>query len=351
LTVHIHTSDCLFRGSLQRVYSDVVVQLSMVKLRKVQQTRTGTFFVCLPRSWSEEHGLRKGAQIALVETSNGRLCIDAKPARDSQPHVAVLGRGPFLSREIKGRYLLGFEVIRVEAKERFDFDVRTAIKQTVGSLVGLEIVEETSSQIVLQFLLEPSGFPPERLLARNFAIVSGMNHDAVNSFTDGDLQLAKSVVVRNDESHRQYLLLVRILGTVAQDQGLAEKLGLNSIDCLNYSLAARFVQDLGDAAMQVANEALGLNGVKLSDEMKVRLDSLQKVCFDASDQAVKAFTDKEVSSAENVRSMHAKVDELSREVETAVKNQPFPEMPQLLVVVTLLGRVYDLSVSLADLVG
>ena len=41
----------------------------MGELRKVQRTATGTFFVCLPRSWAEEHGLRKGALIALDETS------------------------------------------------------------------------------------------------------------------------------------------------------------------------------------------------------------------------------------------------------------------------------------------
>jgi phosphate uptake regulator len=324
--------------------------MGMVKLRKVQQTRTGTFFVCLPRSWAEQHGLKKGAQVALDETSDGRLCIDVKSAGESQPKVAALAPGPFLSREIVGRYLSGFDVIRVEAKERFDFDVRNAIKQTVSSLIGLEIVEETSSKMVLQFLLEPSGFPPEKLLARNLGIVSGMNRDAVATVADGDLQLAKSVVARNDESIRQYLLLFRIVGMVAQDQGLAEKFGMTPIDYLCYGLAARFVEDLGNASLQAANEALRFNGVKLSDEMKSLLDKLQRVCSDASDRAVKAFVSKDVSSAESVRGMSAQVDELSREVEKTAKNQPVSEMPQMLAAASLLRRVYDLSVNLADLV-
>jgi phosphate uptake regulator len=323
----------------------------MVKLRKIQQTQTGTFFVCLPRSWAEEHGLKKGAQVALLEASDGRLCIDAKSERESQPRVAVLGSGPFLSREIVGRYLSGFDIICVEAKERFDIDVRTVVKQTIGSLVGLEIVEETSSQIVLQFLLEPSGFPPEKLLVRNFATVSGMNRDAVSSFVDGDLELAKSVLVRNDESNRQYLLLARILGTVVQDQGLAEKFGLSSVNCLSYSLAAKFVEELGSTSMQVANEALALNGVKLSDEMKNLLDGLQKLCSEASEQVVKAFVSKDVSSAENVLKMRAKVREVSADVEKAAKNHPISELPQIWVVANLLRHMHELSVRLADLVG
>ena len=50
----------------------------MGELRKVQRTATGTFFVCLPRSWAEQHGLKKGALVALDETGEGKLLIDPK---------------------------------------------------------------------------------------------------------------------------------------------------------------------------------------------------------------------------------------------------------------------------------
>ena len=124
----------------------------MSELRKVQRTPTGTFFVCLPRSWAEQQGLRKGALVALDETSEGKLLIDPKYNAEPLPRVANLNAGPYLSREIIGRYLLGFDIIRIEAKERIDFDVRNVVKTTVGSLIGLEIVEESYSQIVLQCL-------------------------------------------------------------------------------------------------------------------------------------------------------------------------------------------------------
>jgi phosphate uptake regulator len=50
----------------------------MGELRKVQRTPTGTFFVCLPRSWAEEHGLKKGVLVSLDETGDGKLLIDPK---------------------------------------------------------------------------------------------------------------------------------------------------------------------------------------------------------------------------------------------------------------------------------
>jgi phosphate uptake regulator len=105
----------------------------MGELRKVQRTPTGTFFVCLPRSWANQHGLEKGKLVELDETGDGKLLIDPMYAAEQLPKIATLQAGPYLQREIVGRYLLGFDIIRIEAKERIDFDVRNSVKATVGS--------------------------------------------------------------------------------------------------------------------------------------------------------------------------------------------------------------------------
>jgi len=322
----------------------------MGELRKVQRTPTGTFFVCLPRSWAEEHGLKKGALVALDETSDGKLLVDPKYDVEQVPRVATLTVGSFLGREIIGRYLLGFDIIRVEAKERIDFDVRNVVKTTVGSLIGLEIVEENYSQIVLQCLLEPSGFPPEKILRRNYAIVAGMNRDVVSSFVDGDLQRAKSVIARDDESNRLYFLLVRILRTILQNPRLSEKLGIPPIECLDYRLAASLVEAIGDASVKIAAKTLELNGVKPSEELRKLLGGLQALCYEAHEQALKAFIDKEIASAENVRNMNEKIRALFADIEKVTKVQPVEVMPQMLAAASFLRQIYEYSVDLADLV-
>ena len=115
----------------------------MGDLRKVQQTPTGTFFVCLPRAWANQNGLKKGTLVNLDVTSDGKLIVDSEYTVEQAPRVASLTISPFLSREIIGRYLLGYDVIRIEAKDRITYDVRNVVKSTVTSLIGLEIVEET----------------------------------------------------------------------------------------------------------------------------------------------------------------------------------------------------------------
>jgi phosphate uptake regulator len=322
----------------------------MGELRKVQRTATGTFFVCLPRSWAKEYGLRKGALIALNETSEGKLLIDPKYTAEQLPRVTTLATGPYLSREIIGRYLLGFDIIRIEAKERIDFDVRNVVKATVGALIGLEIVEENYSQIVLQCLLEPSGFPPEKILRRNYAIVAGMNRDVINSFVEGDLQRAKSVIARDNESNRLYFLLVRILRTIIQNPRLSEKLGVTSIECLDYRLAASLIEAIGDASVKIAAKTMELNGIKPSGELRTLLVGLQVICYDAHEQAVKSFVNKDISIAENVRNMHERIETLFADIEKVAKDQPVEVMPQILAASSFLRQIYDHSVDLADLV-
>jgi phosphate uptake regulator len=322
----------------------------MAKFRKVQQTNTGTFFVCLTRAWAEKHGLKKGVQVSLEETSDGKLCIDARVAAEPFPKVAVLCPGPFVSREIISRYLLGFDVIRIEGKERFDFELRSLVKRTIASLVGLEIVEETSSLIVLQCLLPSSVFSPDKLLLRNFAIVAGMGLDAVTSLVEGDFQLARSVVVRDDESDRQFFLLVRVLRTMLQDPSLGKKLGLTSIDCMDYRLVASLVETLGDLSTQIAHIALELNAEKPSEELKTTLLNLQADCSDADARALKAFIEKDAASTENIKNLQTKIISLSDGIEKLAKNQTKEMMMAILSTVSALKQTCAISVDITNLI-
>ncbi|MDR2203846.1 MAG: hypothetical protein LBE76_06070 [Nitrososphaerota archaeon] len=323
----------------------------MSDLRKVQQTPTGTFFVCVPKSWAQRNGLKKGTLVNLDVTGDGKLVIDAKYGSEPQQTVATLHVGPFLSREIIGCYLLGFDVICIEAKDRIDLDVRDIVKSTVSSLVGLEIVEETYSQVVLQCLLDPAGSKPGKILRRNHAIVFGMARDVTGSFINGDLQLAKTVVARDVESNRLYFLLVRILRTIIQNPYLSEKLMITPIDCLNYRLAASLIESMGDACVHVATKTIELRGFKPSGELPKLLIDLQTVCLDANEQALKSFINKDMSIADNVRKVKTRVDAICADIEKVVKNQPVDVIPHLLATLSFIRQIYEHSLDIADLVA
>lgn len=325
--------------------------IAMPDLRKIQQTPTGTFFVCLPKDWAKKEELKKGTLVCLDVTSDGKLVVDADYNAEPPTRTVSLAVGPYLSREIIGRYLLGYDVIDIEAKDRIDSAVRNVVKSTATSLSGLEIFEETISKISLHSLMQQPSTSPEKILQRNYAIVAGMLRDAANSFVYGDVDLARSVIPRDDESNRLYFLLVRILRTIIQNPRLNEKLGITPIECLDYRLAASLIEGIGDACVQVAAKTITLNGFKLSGELQKLLIDLQAICNEAYEQALKSFVTKDIALAENVRSMRAKTDETYAGIERAAKESSVDLMPQILAAAGFLRQIYEHSVDIADLVA
>ena len=322
----------------------------MPTIRKVQCTSSGTFFVCVPKTWAQHYGLKKGSMIAANEAYDGKLILDPQYNVPLTSATVTLQSGPFLSREIIGQYLLGFDIIRVESKDRIGFEVRDVVKNVVDRLIGLEIVEEDYSNITLQCLLDPSGFPPEKILRRGYTIAASMHRDVVNALINGDVTLAKSVVARDAEGNRLYFLLVRILRTIVQNPSLSEKLGVRPIDCLDYRLVASLVEAIGDECVRIALKTIELKGAKLFDDMKRLFVDFHSACFDAHQTALNAFLNGNIAEAEDVRKVQEKIERVSADIEEVTRKQSLEVVPQILAIVAFLRQIFEHSVDIADLV-
>jgi len=319
-------------------------------LRRVQRTSGGTFFVCVPKEWAERSGLQRSSVVAVFEMTDGRLCVDPKYDVERVPQVAVIKPSSYLDREIVGKYLLGYDVIRVEAKDRISPVDRERVKQASSRLVGLEIVEEDYSKIVMQCLLEPSTFPPEKVLRREYSIASDMHRDAVTALVEGDVHLAENVIARDNEVNRLYFLLVRSLRTVVQNPGLSEKLGVFPIDCLDYRLMASLVESIGDRSVQIAGKVVKLKGVKLPKELLELVLRFHGLVYEAHEKALGAVFSRNVSVAESVRNERESVLSVFGEVEAAMGGLSVDVATHVLAVASLMSRIYDNSVDIADLV-
>jgi len=80
------------------------------------------------------------------------------------------------------------------------------------------------------------------------------------------------------------------------------------------------------------------------------LVGLQAICYDAHEQALKSFVNKDIALAENVRNMHDRIEKLFADIEKIARGQPVEMMPQILAAASFLRQIYEHSVDLADLV-
>src|SRR5216684_3495916 len=229
-----------------------VERSSYLELRKLQRTPDGTFLVTIPKAWAKRVGLGAGSVVSYEERQDGRLLLSPKIDEERAPLEVVLEASPFVRREIIERYLLGYDIIRVQSKDSFSPEIREEVRRTTKRLVGLEVLEEDSKRIVLQCLVEPSLLNPERILRRLEMLSMPMQLDSVQAFVSSNGQLAKGVVERDEEVDRWYFLLVRLVRAAISDTYLLEKIKVSSVDCLDFRLLASYIENFADYAVTIA---------------------------------------------------------------------------------------------------
>ncbi len=224
--------------------------------RKVIEMGGGTLLVSLPKEWTRRNGVHKGATLAVDELSARKLIV--RPIEDvaDEPREIDIEypREGFaqVADDLTGAYLLGYDVIRIVGERAISREDRRRLKAAMARLVGLEIMDEDSKRVTLQFLLESSVIVPERIVRRMVSIIDGMLVDIAEGVTKGDQKLLTLVGERDDEVDRLYFLLVRAIRAAIMRPELAESYGLTPVDVLDYRVLASFLESAGDAISELS---------------------------------------------------------------------------------------------------
>ncbi|MEM1514478.1 MAG: PhoU domain-containing protein [Candidatus Bathyarchaeia archaeon] len=303
----------------------------------------------MPKDWAIRNRIHRGSVVASLVTPDDKIIIDPRYASEPTPRATVVKIGPNLSRDVVGSYLLGYDIIKIETKERITPEQREAIKQILSQLIGLEIIEEDQNKVVVQCLLEPLALSPEKILRREHLIALSMCKDSVTALLEKDVYLAKNVIARDNEVDRLYFLLIRILRTIIQNPSLGEKFNIRPIDCLDYRLVASFVELVADQSSQIAKYVDKFANLKLSNELFRVLSDLHKVILETYDDAVISFLSRNVHMAVSVKEKEPNIRELISRVESLTVTLFFERVQDLIVVLSLINRIYDYSADISDL--
>ena len=200
-----------------------------------------------------------------METGANTLSIT--PSGSSRPPIEVVISYPVSKEEniiadITGAYLLGYDIIKIKGKAAISIEDREKIRTSMRRLVGMEIVDEDSSNISVHFLLDATTLSPEKMLKRMSAIALGVFRDTLNTLTSEDKTVLQTFPNRDDEIDRQYFLLVRLIRSTMVDKKLANALNLENIDILDYRIAANLLEAAGDTIVELANSITNLSLTK-----------------------------------------------------------------------------------------
>jgi phosphate uptake regulator len=260
--------------------------------------------ISLPSDWVRTNRLNKGNTVFIETNEDNSICLFPSEASDSQiKDVTILyseSSVDSLINQIYGAYLLGYSDIRIKGKRQILFEHREHIKLTMRKLVGLEIVDEDSSNIAIQFLLDANTLDAEKILRRMNSIVGGMYRDALDGLRLKSEGIKNLIFSRDDEVDRQYFLLVRLIRSAMVDQKLARKLNLSNIDILDYRIAANHLESAGDYIGEFASTVPSISRTKIVDEISEAGSYIEKM----QEKSVAAFTKKNRSESVGMIKMY-----------------------------------------------
>ncbi len=285
--------------------------------------------------------------MSYEERQDGRLLLSPKIDEERAPLEVVLDASPFVRREIIERYLLGYDIIRVQSKDTFSPDIREEVRRTTKRLVGLEVLEEDSKRIVLQCLVEPSLLNPERILRRLEMLSMPMQLDSVQAFISSNGQLAKGVVERDEEVDRWYFLLVRLVRAAISDTYLLEKIKVSSVDCLDFRLLASYIETFADYSVTIAENTQ--DGVAIPKEEQGLLEKIGASVNAMYRDAVGSVLSRDLKLASSVGPRFKDTKKQLSQAEAQLAGSARPLVNHLVAVTIALNRMCEISVDISDL--
>ena len=310
----------------------------------------GSFLISIPKDWAKRNGVSKGDTVVVEELSERRLVIRPIEQSEGAPKEVEVDYPredlTYVINDVTAAYLLGYDIIRVQGRTVMTREDRERLKSTIGRLIGLEIIDEDSKKMTLQFLLEPTGLTPERIAKRMIGIIEGMIKDTGDGVATQDPKVLALVAERDDELDRLYFLLVRAVRTAAMNQDVAQRFALTPVEILDYRVLASFLESVGDTIAELSNTlAEELPSKDVAGDLVGRLKKLETM----ESLSIQSFLARKVSRTRGAYLQMASLSNEVSELSTRIARRPEAKGGNTVELVGLLERASSLFVDISDL--
>lgn len=298
-----------------------------MEARRVQLVGRATYTVSLPKAWAQRVGLKPSSQVYMLEQTDGSLVIyPSKPPSVKKEIVVTTSpseRASLLFRKIVAAYLDGYDVIKVRSVNRLTYEQLREIDNFVKRMSGLEVVEEVAEGATINALVGIADFPVEQGFRRAHLITTLMFQEAMDSLKRLDVELARSVMLRDGDVDRIYFLVARQLRAAVANPSVAKSLNIDVSDAVDYLMAIKRVEDVADSVESIAKmvESLHQGGISLPERLLADLMAVGEASFSAYDKGVRAFQSKDPSLANEALETRALVERMRCQVEGSLAEQ------------------------------
>jgi len=236
--------------------------------RKIQLTGGSTYIVSLPIKWIRGCNLSHGDSLTLIPRSDYTLILSANMSTENKKlestmEISSEDMPEDNFRILVSHYLAGYDLIRLVSNKGFHAQDRKFFKDVIRKrLIGIEVIEESRNEILLQSLMNYQELPLKKALQNMSRLINSMLEDAMVSLKTHDMELAEDIINRDNEVDRFYLLTVRQLKVAVEDPKVAEKIGIERPhQCLSYRLVTKIIERIGDHVERIAQQIIIMDAI------------------------------------------------------------------------------------------
>lgn len=274
--------------------------------RKIMSLGRSSLVISLPKRWIKTNELERGDLVTLNIQKDNSLVVFPGIKKERETREITLKVDPaedkeLLTRRIIACYLNGYFGITLISTDIFTATQQKAVRDIIGMLY-MRILESDARRIYIRTLIDESKAPVETALRRMHVVASSMCQDALESLRNQDVELARVVHGLDDDVDHLCFFLLRLLRDALLNPDLAQELGLDPIDCLDYQTLVHRIEYVADHAVTIANNVIMSSGrgLWLSPSVLESLLNFGNMAFDMYNEAVRAFFARDTTASNDV---------------------------------------------------
>lgn len=320
-------------------------------VRKLQLTGGSTYIISLPKVWIKEHTLKPGDEIEILQDSHARLILSPRKSESEERKEKKISLNcdkpdiSFVIREIISYYMAGYTLLSVHCT-KFSPDDREKIKDTIRNrLLGAEIIDEDSSSLTIQFLVNEKELSLTKSISRASNISYNMLKDSFKALINGDKDLSKEIIDRDDDVDRFYFYIVRQLSLSVEYPEIIEEEKYNLTQLVNLYSVAKSIERVSDHSIRIVDQLPIIEKLK---EKEIYDHGIEVA--DLFKNSINSFNAKDKDLSHNI--INKEFDLLSRNRSIAEKtinlNYDSKKIGSMLIVLDSIRRVIRYSIDIAE---
>lgn len=288
--------------------------------RKIMSLGRSSLVISLPKHWTQLTELKQGDTVSLAINRDRSLVIFPGLKKEKEANKITLYVEPdekdiAVVRKIIACYLNGYSDIKLISKKFFTVAQQKAIRRIVQTLY-MRIMEADTKEIQIATLIDESKASIQTGINRMYKISSSMCRDAFTALRNQDAALAKSVYSLDDEVDHFSFFLLRLIRGASVDPALANQLGLEALDCLDYETLVYLIEQVADQAANIAKHIIMLEGrqKQISETLREKMYAAGCDALANFDKAVSAMLSNDVKYSDEIMENQAKMEKLDQEI-------------------------------------